>query len=290
MTNKKPVLLVAMAHPDDETFGMGGTLALYAKRGAEVHLLCATRGEVGEVADQYMQGYASIAELRESELRCASGVLGLTSVTFLGYRDSGMAGSPDNHHPNALAAAPMEEVAMKVAHYIRLLKPQVVVTFDPQGGYGHPDHIAIQRATVRAFDLAGEDVDLGEGLESYQAQKLYFSTFPHGAMKVMVKLMPLVGRDPRRLGQNKDIDLVEIAKTDFPITARIRYTEVAEQRDRASACHASQGGQQMTKGPLGRLRRLIGLQDTFMRAFPAPEKGKVERDLFAGLDIDWNAS
>ncbi|MCJ7585571.1 MAG: PIG-L family deacetylase, partial [Anaerolineales bacterium] len=148
----KPVLLAVLAHPDDESFGMGGTLALYASRGVDVHLVCATRGEVGEVDD--LKGFASIAELREAELRCAAVHLGLKGVHFLDYRDSGMDGSPDNQHPNALAAQPLDEVAAKVVHYIRELHPRVVLTFDPIGGYRHPDHIAIQKATVRAFEQA----------------------------------------------------------------------------------------------------------------------------------------
>ena len=100
--------------------------------------------------------FSSVAERRESELRCAAGILGLTGVYFLGYRDSGMPGTPDNQHPNALAAQPVDEVAAKVVHYIRLLRPQVVVTHDPIGGYKHPDHIAMHRATVRAFKLASD--------------------------------------------------------------------------------------------------------------------------------------
>jgi N-acetyl-1-D-myo-inositol-2-amino-2-deoxy-alpha-D-glucopyranoside deacetylase len=100
MTEKK-ILLAVLAHPDDESFGMGGTLALYAARGVEVHLVCATRGEVGEVAPELLNRFESIAELRESELRCAAGNLGLAGVHFLGYRDSGMSGSPDNTHLQA---------------------------------------------------------------------------------------------------------------------------------------------------------------------------------------------
>jgi len=94
-----------LAHPDDETFGMGGTLALYASQGVEVHLVCATRGEVGEMDPKLLEGFASIAERRESELCCAADMLGLKAVHFLDYRDSGMPGSPDNTHPMALAAS-----------------------------------------------------------------------------------------------------------------------------------------------------------------------------------------
>src|SRR5512136_2306218 len=128
-------MLVCLAHPDDETFGMGGTLALYSRRGVDVYLICGTRGDVGEVDPEYMKGFATIAERRESELRCAAQILDLKEVYFLGYRDSGMPGTPDNEHPNALAAQPTDEVAAKVVHYIRLLRPQVMVTHDPIGGY-----------------------------------------------------------------------------------------------------------------------------------------------------------
>ena len=109
----KPTLLAVLAHPDDESFGMGGTLALYAARGVDVHLICATRGEVGEVSPELLAGFGSVAELRESELRCAAGHLGLKGVHFLEYRDSGMEGSPDNKHPQALAAQPLEAVARR---------------------------------------------------------------------------------------------------------------------------------------------------------------------------------
>src|SRR5512135_954393 len=114
----KQTLLAVLAHPDDESFGMGGTLALYAARGVEVHLVCATRGEVGDVAPDLLQGFNSIADLRESELRCAAGILGLAGVHFLDYRDSGMPGSPDNQHPKALAFQPLDEVAANVVCYL----------------------------------------------------------------------------------------------------------------------------------------------------------------------------
>ena len=120
---RKRVLLAVLAHPDDESFGMGGTLALYAQRGVQVHLACATRGEAGSMDADCLEGFASVAERRVYELSCAAGILGLSGVHYLGYRDSGMPGSPDNQHPQALAAAPLEEVAGRVAHYIRLLRP-----------------------------------------------------------------------------------------------------------------------------------------------------------------------
>ena len=282
-------LLSVLAHPDDETFGMGGTLALYAQRGVAVYLVCATRGEVGDVDPEHMNGYKTAGEAREAELCCAAEKLGLAGVYFLGYRDSGMPGSPDNQHPQALAATPLEEAAAKVAHFIRLLKPQVVLTFDPIGGYRHPDHIAIHKATVRAFEAAGDPdweppEPITEDLPAYQAQKLYFHTMSRRLIRVATRIMPLFGKNPHKFGRNEDIDLTTLAGDDFPIHATIDYRQVAQLKEEASACHASQGGVGMTQGVIGWATRITGRKDTFMRAYPAPVNGHQERDLFEGIN------
>ncbi len=274
-------LLSVLAHPDDESFGMGGTLAHYARQGVAVYLVCATRGEVGDVDPQYLRGFNSVAERREHELRCAAEKLGLAGVYFLDYRDSGMPGSADNNHPSALAAAPLEEVAQRVLHYIEELKPQVVLTFDPIGGYRHPDHIAIHKATVRAFELAVEN--LSAGADGYRPKKLYFNTIPRGLFRMGVKLLPLFGQDPHKWGRNGDIDIAALAQEEFPIHAVINYKDVAEQKAEASACHASQGGVGMSTGFMGLVMRLVGKKDNFMRAYPPPEPGQRERDLFANI-------
>ncbi|MBE9479005.1 MAG: PIG-L family deacetylase, partial [Chloroflexi bacterium] len=124
-------LLAVLAHPDDESFGPGGTLALYAQEGVEVHLICATRGDVGAIPPEMQLNAEETARMRLDELRCAAAQLGLTEVHILGYRDSGMPGSSDNNHPEALAAAPVAEVAVKVADLMRQIHPQVVITHDP---------------------------------------------------------------------------------------------------------------------------------------------------------------
>jgi LmbE family N-acetylglucosaminyl deacetylase len=278
----QPVLLAVLAHPDDETFGTGGTLALYARRGVKVFLICATRGEVGEVDEEYMKGFKSIADRRVDELKCAAGLLGLTEVIFLDYRDSGMEGSPDNRHPEALTAQPVEAVAKTVAEHIQKIRPQVLITFDPIGGYRHPDHIAIHKATVHAFELC-RDEKFKTGIKPFIPSKLYFNTFPRGFLRAGVRLIRLFGGDPRHFGRNKDIDLLSIAEVDFPINAKISYRPVAEIRDQASACHASQGGQSMNRGPLGWFRRLFSANETFMRAVPTPDGKRIERDLYEGL-------
>ncbi len=274
--------MAILAHPDDESFGTGGTLALYAKRGVDVHLVCATRGEVGTVRDEMMKGFAEIGDLREHELRCAAEILGLEGVHFLGYRDSGMPGSEDNSHPRALAAAPVEQVTERLVPLIRRLRPQVVITFDPIGGYCHPDHVAIHHATVQAFHAAGDESYTCEGLPPYQPQKLYFHTFPRRMMRILVRLLSLFGINPRRFGRNNDIDLVQITEPDFPVHARINYRSVAVAKQEASACHASQTGPP-SAGLLGLIFRLGAPQETYMRAHPPAPDGLRERDLFEGV-------
>ena len=283
MNKKHRTLLAVTAHPDDETFGMGGTLALYANRGVDVQLICATRGEAGEVEVERLKGFESIGQLREHELACAAKILGLSYIHFLGYRDSGMPGSADNNHPRALIRVPLDELARSVATIIREIKPQVVLTFDPLGGYQHPDHIAIHKATVRAFNLAGDSKEELRGLEPFQPSKLYFHTMPRTFLKFAVKIMPLFGLDARHFGTNKDIDLTAVAEQDFPTHARIDYRTVAEKRSQASACHASQGGDAGSGYIITWLMRKFSPHETYMRAVP-PVDGKVkENDFFCDI-------
>jgi LmbE family N-acetylglucosaminyl deacetylase len=274
------VLLAVLAHPDDESFGMGGTLALYARQGVQAHLICATRGEVGEMDPSFLQDFASAAEVREHELRCAAAELGLTAVHFLDYRDSGMPGSPDNQHPRALTAQPLDEVAAKVAALMRQIRPQVVLTFDPIGGYRHPDHIAIQRATVQAFaQVQAEDGPLGP-------QKLYFHTINRSFLRGAVKILPFFGKDPRAWGQNGDIDLASLVEVDYPVNISVNYKPVAKQKKAASLCHASQGGAGLAGGITGLVMRVVGDRENFMRAEPPAPPNLREHDLFEGVRLN----
>ena len=141
-------LLAVFAHPDDETFGGGGLLARYAAEGVRVSMVCAPRGEVGEISDPSLATRENLGEVRERELRDACRVLGIEEPIILGYRDSGMAGTSDNANPRAFSQADQEEVVEKVVEIIRRERPHVLVTFDPNGGYGHPDHIRIHQATL----------------------------------------------------------------------------------------------------------------------------------------------
>jgi LmbE family N-acetylglucosaminyl deacetylase len=278
-------LLAYMAHPSDESFSIGGTLALYARRGVKVYVVSGTRGEVGEMKPRLLEGYGSIAARREAELQRAAEVLGLSGVYFLNYRDSGMPGSSEFNHPEAMAAQPVEEVAARVVHYMRRLQPQVVITHDPIGGYKHPDHIALQRAVKLAFDMALDPKKNPEYLLPFKPQKLYYQTIPKNLLRWAVRLAPIFGLDPQHFGRNHDIDLATLVKEgNFPIHVRINCRSVSDVRQRASACHVSQGGESMsTQGPIGILWRYFGSTETFMQALPIPEKGFRERDLFTGV-------
>lgn len=281
----RPRMLAVFAHPDDESFGPGGTLALYSWAGAAVHLVCTTGGEAGTIDAQFLERYGSPRAVRTAELQCAARHLGLAEVELLGYRDSGMAGTPDNQHPQALVQAPLPQLTAQIVHAMRRVRPHVVLTFDPIGGYRHPDHIATHEATVAAFRLAG-DAGFADALPPYQPQKLYYVVFPRALLRLFVQVMPLLGKDPRRFGRNQDVDLTRLVDTTFPVHARIDYRRVERQRHAAVQCHASQiVSPTLTQSVIGSLSRLMAGGETFMQAVPAPGK-RIERDLFAGVVLD----
>jgi LmbE family N-acetylglucosaminyl deacetylase len=277
-------ILAVLAHPDDESFGLGGTLALYAQKGYDTYLVCATRGEVGMVDSEHLNGFKDIAELRTAELERAAKILGLKDVFFLGYRDSGMPGTEENKHPNAQINHSVDEVAGKVVKYIRELKPEIVITFDPIGGYKHPDHIHIHQATVLAFEKADDASFHPEAGSPFKSRALYYQVFPRSFLKWMTRLMPLLGKDPTKWGTNGDINLKELAEVDFPVHVRVDVTPVAKVKGEAGAQHASQGGVGMRRGLMGFITRVFGEKEDYMRAYP-PVNGdaRIRHDLFDGL-------
>jgi LmbE family N-acetylglucosaminyl deacetylase len=282
---KERALLFVGAHPDDETFGIGGTLAQYATSGVKVYYACATRGEVGTADADCMKGFMSVGDMRWTELECAAKLLGLTEVIHLGYRDSGMDGSPDNHHPDSLAMAPSEQVAGRIVRVIRDFRPEVVITHDPLGGYRHPDHIAVHRATLAAFKMAGDANKYPETGAPFRSDKLYFNVFPRGWLKLAVKIMPLLGQNPHKFGRNRDIDIASLVETKFPIHARIRLNHNSiGLRDEATACYKSQlGGGPPRRGLFRLINTFAVQQDCYMRAHPEAKERLRETDLFAGV-------
>jgi mycothiol S-conjugate amidase len=280
---QRRTLLAVFAHPDDESFGPGGTLAKYCAEGVDVWLACATDGDAGTVDSSALESFASTAQLRAAELCCAAQTLGLKGVDFYAYRDSGMAGSPDNGHPKSLYQAPMDDVVGKIVGSIRLHRPQVILCDNEFGGYGHPDHIKLHQATVRAFTAAADPRLYSSAGSPHAAERLYFTAFTPGLLKWLVRFMPLVGRDPRRFGRNADIDLLEILKWETPVHIRIDVRSYLDTKLRASACHRSQAGPTESVRGLPRfvVRRMFGAE-TFIQGYPVPIAGAgIGHDLFA---------
>ena len=288
-------LLVIFAHPDDESHGPAGTLSKYAHEGVQVHYLCATRGESGTVDSCFLENDITIAALRTAEVQRAAAELGLAGLHFLGYRDSGMEGSVDNQHPESLYSAPLDEVAERIADHIRNLKPDVIITHDQYGWYGHPDHIKCYQATKRAYELLyGVQIDTPENIDTdLNVPRLYQCSFSKKFLKIMVRLMPLFGRDPRRHGQNQDVNLVEIASWDVPLTTKIQVRDFLGIKDRAIACHASQ--QPLTQSKnwlLSKVMRQLESVDMFSRLYPPFKSDEaLETSLFdTKAEYEWNST
>ncbi len=292
-------LLAVFAHPDDEAFGPGGTLALYAARGVAVHLICATRGEAGDSDAQDAGDREELASRREQELRCAAAELGLSGLHLLGYRDSGMPGWAANRHPRALIQADPATVAAQIAGTMRELQPQVVLTFDPFGVYGHPDHIFIHRATLAAFQaLTGAAVAFPRAPASDapgttpaelsgRLEKLYCVAPARIFARWLVRLLPLFGGDPEHAGRNHDINLRAAAERQLPVTTVIDIARVYDAKERATACHVSQApGRRSMWGRMPRwLIRRQQARETFYRASPPFAPGeRIELDFFEGIE------
>lgn len=282
-------ILIAFAHPDDESFGLGGFIARYVKAGVDVYYICATNGDVGTVSPELLNGYESIKDLRLAELDRASAILGFKQVFKFGYKDSGMMGDAANDDPASLWWTwnnRPEEVTRRVVEVIREIQPQVVITFNKYGGYGHPDHIAIQRATTEAFHLAGDPNYLTPGLQPCQPQKLYYNNIPTMVLKFAVNWMRFRGKDPRKVGRNQDIDLVRILENVEPSHTRIDVSAYLDDWDAASACHISQGGGRSSFVPRW-MRKRFGLKQGFTRVHPVPSNRRVyERDVFEGVTLE----
>jgi LmbE family N-acetylglucosaminyl deacetylase len=272
------------AHPDDETFGIGGSLATYARQGVEVYIVCATRGEVGEIADPSLATPDTLAYVRELELRCACGTLRIEQPTFLGYRDSGMAGDPKNDDPRSLAQASAETVTGQLVAWLRRVQPQVVITFEPGGGYGHPDHMAISRCATAAFAAASDPARYPEAGPAYQPKKLYHTALPRQMFRDMVSRMRAAGID---LGQ--DISALENrGMPDEQVTTVIDVSAAIDSKMAAFQCHRTQLGQGSFFARVPpEIMRAVMSREYF--ACVSPTSGEAcgfggEKDLFAGLD------
>jgi LmbE family N-acetylglucosaminyl deacetylase len=231
-TNENWSVLAVFAHPDDESLVAGGTLARYAAEGARTALLCATRGEWGPISDGALADYETLGQVRERELRAACDVLGINWLRFLDLEDACV---------TAVIGTEEEAVVLeKIIRAIRALRPQTIITFGPDGLYGHEDHIAIGQLTTRARKMAADPTvfpqHLSEDLAAHRADKLWFATFPRGlSSQILTKLAQaghtahLWGLDPDKFGIPAD-----------EITDTVDVEPYLEQKLKALRCHQTQ--------------------------------------------------
>lgn len=276
MTRKR--LLGVFAHPDDETFGSGSVLAEYAHEGADVMVVCTTRGEVGEIAPGSGATRETLGDVREEELRRATEALGVKGVIALGYRDSGMAGSEDNRHPRAFINAPEEEVVSRLVEIMRRFRPHVVVTMDEGGGYGHPDHIKASEWTTKAFKVSGDEGRRLEGPRPWRPSKLYYASIRRSVVRKWVE-------EIRRVQPDSDLaklDPESMGVADERFTTEMDVSKYVDLRMKAASEHRSQ------VSPFQRLpEELTGeflMKDMLIRVFPSWEGGEREKDVFEGVE------
>lgn len=274
-------ILACFAHPDDESFSVGGTIAHYASLGIPTTLVCTTRGEAGKIADPALATKETLGEVREQELRCAASALGIQDVEILGYRDSGMEGAEDNNNPDAYVMADRDEVVARLVGFIRSLKPEVVITFDPDGAYGHPDHIAIHHHTVAAVAAARDETRYPEAGPVWSPRRLFFTAISKARFTEMRTRLAAMGVDTSAFDR-EDMPIIGQEDDEIDVTMDVRETVAAKRA--ALKCHATQFGPDnfMTQLAGDVADDLMSLESfTLWWGTPIPEGD--ETDLFAGL-------
>jgi N-acetyl-1-D-myo-inositol-2-amino-2-deoxy-alpha-D-glucopyranoside deacetylase len=286
--NEPLTLMIVHAHPDDEVIGSGGTLAHYSDRGINTVLVTATLGEEGEivVADlDTPENHARLAEIRREELRKATEILGITHQELLGYRDSGMVGRPSNEHPASFHQADMDEATGRLVRLMRRHRPQVLVSYNAAGGYGHPDHIACHKVTLAAFDAAAESARYPAAGPAWAPLKLYEMSRPREQTQQAWQQMRERGlKTPL---DNPDYD---IARFTVPIAQITTALDVSAYMQRKRAALIEHRTQIAVDGPFFAMPEDIGRQwfgveyFTLLQSRVAlPDHEGYEDDLFAGI-------
>ena len=280
-------LLLVHAHPDDETINNGITMTKYAQEGAKVTLVTCTRGEEGEVLIENLANLASnrddkLGEHREIELKNAMDHLGIDDFRFLGapnkkWRDSGMIGTAQNERSDVFWQANLDEAANELVKIILEIKPQVLITYDEFGGYGHPDHIKANRVAMRAAQISGT--------QGWEIEKIYWNTTPKSVIQMGIDKMKEIGSD---FFGAESVEDLPFAKPDELVTSVVKATEYVPQKLAAMKAHATQIS---VDGPFFALSNNLGLSvwgDEYYTlvkgqvASPLDENGR-ELDLFAGI-------
>ena len=253
-------LLALYAHPDDEAL-CGGTLSRYAEAGGEVRLICATRGELGEISDPALATVETLPQVREQELRTAAEIMGISPPEFLDYRDSGMAGWEQNNDPRAYVQQPDDVVVARLATTLREFQPQAIVTFDPTGGYGHPDHLAIHKHAHAAVTLAADaHADLAG--DPWRVSAIWYGVFPRSFFLKFRERLVEIGADTSELDRFEEMGL---GFRDEDVSRVIDVSDRMDLKFAATYAHRTQ----------------FGGDDFFMRAGEEYMREAMSREYFA---------
>jgi N-acetyl-1-D-myo-inositol-2-amino-2-deoxy-alpha-D-glucopyranoside deacetylase len=288
-------LLLVHAHPDDETIGNGATMARYAASGTHVTLVTCTLGEEGEVLVPELTALAAdqedgLGQHRVGELATAMEALGVTDHRFLGgpgrFRDSGMMGLPTNDRPDCFWQADVDEAARLLVEVVREVRPQVLVTYDENGGYGHPDHIQAHRVAMRALEMAA-DPQVRDG-EPWQVEKVYWNAIPDSWIREGMRRLREAGDETTFEGMDPEGEL-PMATPDELVTTAVDATDFVDAKLAAMRAHATQIA---VDGPFFALSNNLGNavwgveHYRLVRGEVAGDRDQHgrETDLFGGLD------
>ena len=262
-------LVLFHAHPDDECISTGGVIAQAAAAGHRVVVVFATRGELGEVRPGVLQPGESLTERRVAEAQRAADILGAKRVEFLGYRDSGMEGMPDNDSPGSFWTADVDEAAARLAKILDEERADVLTVYDGHGGYDHPDHVQVHRVGVRAGELAGTG-------------RVYEATMNRDAIRnFMIEhrdAAETAGVEPPEAVENPDD--ITLGVPEAEITTFVDIGDFVETKRAALAAHASQVDEStfFLAMPMEMFRAAFGTEWFIRRGAPASTH---ETSLFA---------
>ncbi|GAA4604541.1 LmbE family N-acetylglucosaminyl deacetylase [Actinoplanes octamycinicus] len=276
MVDRSLTLMAVHAHPDDEASSTGGVLARCAAEGITTVLVTCTDGRCGDGPGGVKPGApghdpVAVAAMRREELEASCAALKVTHLELLGYADSGMMGWPTNDAPGSFWGVPVAEAAERLAALIRQYRPDVVVTYDENGFYGHPDHIQAHRVTMAAVALTGVPA------------KVYWTTAPHSGMAALGEALRELGVDWAEDEVAEDTPGPQIGMPDAEITTWVDTRAFGAQKYQALAAHASQSENiEFLRMGEERFTDLMGVE-TFLRVYDTTGAPLPEDDLFAGL-------
>ena len=265
-------LMAVFAHPDDEGV-MSGTMAQWADRGDEVMLVCTTRGEAGEISDPTLATPENLGVVRQQELEEAARIIGLQRLVFLDYRDSGMAGTPANEDPRCLLQAEPDRVIGDLVALIRDFRPDVFVTFEPFGWYGHPDHVTTGQHATAAFYQAAQPARFPERGAPWQPSRLYQSVFLFTRFREIALAAKAAGfiEGDGFLSEEPRPEQIAIEQA---ITHQLDVRSFAEIKNRALAAHRTQFGEDDDFGKIPpEMMLAFNGYEQFVQVYPEPAPG-----------------